>query len=100
MPDQSSVSVIASTQVFYEGNVQGVGFRYSIRQIAKGFDVTGSVRNLNDGRVELLTTGEEDEVRAFLEAIDQSELRAHIKKHSEAPLPNPPAFRGFEIRHD
>jgi acylphosphatase len=100
MPDQSSVSVIASTQVFYEGNVQGVGFRYSIRQIAKGFDITGSVRNLNDGRVELLTTGEEDEVRAFLEAIDQSELRAHIKKHSEAPLPNPPAFRGFEIRHD
>jgi acylphosphatase len=100
MPDQSSVSVIASTQVFYEGNVQGVGFRYSIRQIAKGFDVTGSVRNLHDGRVELLTTGEEDEVRAFLEAIDRSELRAHIKKHSEAQLPNPPAFRGFEIRHD
>jgi acylphosphatase len=100
MPDQSSVSVIASTQVFYEGNVQGVGFRYSVRQIAKGFDITGSVRNLNDGRVELLTTGEEDEVRAFLEAIEQSELRAHIKKHSEAPLPNPPAFRGFEIRHD
>ena len=100
MPDQSSVSVIVSTQVFYEGNVQGVGFRYSIRQIAKGFDITGSARNLNDGRVELLTTGEEDEVRAFLEAIDQSELRAHIKKHSEMPLPNPPAFRGFEIRHD
>ena len=65
MPDQSSDSVIASIQVFYEGNVQGVGFRYSVRQIAKGFDVTGSVRNLRDGRVELLATGEEDEVRAF-----------------------------------
>jgi acylphosphatase len=100
MPDQSSGSVIASTQVFYEGNVQGVGFRYSVRQIAKGFDVTGSVRNLHDGRVELLVTGEEDEVRAFLEAIGQSELRGHIKNHSEAPLANPPAFRGFEIRHD
>ncbi|MEY2563925.1 MAG: acylphosphatase [Verrucomicrobiota bacterium] len=89
--------MISSTQVFYEGNVQGVGFRYSVRQIAKGFDITGSVRNLNDGRVELLATGEENEIRAFLEAIDQSELRAHIKKHFEAPLPNPPAFRGFEI---
>ena len=100
MPDQSSNSVIASIQVLYEGNVQGVGFRYSVRQIAKGFDVTGSVRNLRDGRVELLATGEEDEVRAMVEAIDQSELRAHIKKHSQAPLPNPPAFRGFEIRHD
>jgi acylphosphatase len=92
--------VTASVQVFYEGNVQGVGFRWSVRQIAKGFDVTGSVRNLRDGRVELQAAGEEDEVRAFLEAILQSELRAHIKKHSEMPLPDPPAFRGFEIRHD
>lgn len=100
MPDQSSGGVIASIQVFYEGNVQGVGFRYSVRQIAKGFDMTGSVQNLRDGRVELLATGDEDELRAFLEAIAQSELRAHIKKHSEAPLLNPPAFRGFEIRHD
>jgi acylphosphatase len=100
MPDQSSVGVTASIQVFYEGNVQGVGFRYSVRQIAKGFDITGSIRNLRDGRVELLAAGEEDEVRAFLEAILQSELRAHIRKHAEAPLPDPPAFHGFEIRHD
>jgi acylphosphatase len=90
--------VIASVQVFYEGNVQGVGFRWSVRQIAKGFDVTGSVRNLHDGRVELQATGEEEEVRAFLEALLQSELRAHIKKHSETPLRDPPSFRGFEIR--
>jgi acylphosphatase len=99
-PDQSLGSVIESIQVFFEGHVQGVGFRYSVRQIAKGFDVTGSVRNLADGRVELLASGEDDEVRAFLEAIGKSELRAHIKKQSETPLPNPPPFRGFEIRHD
>ena len=90
----------ASVQVFYEGNVQGVGFRWSVRNIAKGFDVTGSVRNLRDGRVELLVTGDDEEVQAFLDAILQSELRAHIKKHSESPLAEPPAFRGFEIRHD
>ena len=92
--------MIASLQVIYEGNVQGVGFRYSVRQIAKGFDVTGSVRNLNDGRVELLAAGESEEVRAFVEAIGQSELRAHIRRQSEAPLASPRAFRGFEIRHD
>jgi acylphosphatase len=92
--------VTASRQVFYEGNVQGVGFRWSIRNIAKGFDVTGSVRNLRDGRVELQAAGDEEEVRAFLDAILESELRAHIRKHDETPLPNPPAFRGFEIRHD
>jgi acylphosphatase len=92
--------VTASIQVFYEGNVQGVGFRYTVRQIAKGFDVTGSVRNLPDGRVELLASGDENEVRSFLEAIGQSELRGHIRKHTEVPLSDAPPFRGFEIRHD
>ena len=70
---------------------------WSVRNVAKGFDVTGSVRNLPDGRVELQAAGDEDEVRAFLEAILQSELRGHIRKHRETPLPNPVAFRGFEI---
>jgi acylphosphatase len=92
--------VTTSVQVFYEGNVQGVGFRYSVKQVAQGFDITGSVRNLRDGRVELLATGEEDEVREFLKAILQSELRGHIRKYTDAPLTNPSAFHGFEIRHD
>jgi acylphosphatase len=89
-----------STQVFYEGNVQGVGFRYTVKQIAKGFDVTGSVRNLPDGRVELQASGETEELSAFLEAIARSELRAHIKNQSAVPLTTPPTTRGFIIRHD
>ena len=98
-PDQSFVKLMA-IQVFYEGNVQGVGFRYSVLLIARGFDVTGFVRNLRDGRVEMQASGEDDEVSAFIEAIGQSQLRSHIKKQSETPLANPPPFRGFEIRYD
>lgn len=90
-----------STQVFYEGNVQGVGFRYSVKQVAKGFDVIGWVRNLADGRVELQASSDDaSELAAFLDAIRNSHLRAHIKNETEAPVAAPPASRGFEIRHD
>jgi acylphosphatase len=89
-----------SHQVFYEGNVQGVGFRWSIRHIAKGFDVTGWVRNLRDGRVEMQVTGDENEVLAFLDAIKQSELSSHIRRQHDNKLDSPPDAQGFEIRHD
>ena len=89
-----------SLQVFYEGNVQGVGFRWSIRQIAKGFDVIGWVRNLPDGRVELQVTGEENDVRGFLDCIAKGELHSLIHKQTENKLEKPVTARGFEIRHD
>ncbi len=91
---------MTSTQVFYEGNVQGVGFRYSVKQVAKGFDVIGWVRNLADGRVELQAAGEPSELAAFLDGIRNSHLRAHIRNEAETPLATPPTSRGFEIRHD
>jgi len=89
-----------SSQIFYEGRVQGVGFRWSVRHLAKGFEVIGWVRNLIDGRVEMQISGEEGEVRAFLEAIGQSELRAHIRKTTEHRLTGSVDANGFEIRHD
>ena len=89
-----------SLQVFYEGHVQGVGFRFTVRHIAKGFDVTGWVRNLRDGRVELQVTGDEDEVRAFLDQVAQSELRSLVRKQTENKLNGPVTASGFEIRHD
>ena len=88
-----------SLQIFFEGNVQGVGFRWSVKQIARGFEVVGWVWNSPDGRVEMQVSGEETEVRAFIDAISQSELRAHIRQQSESTLAEPPRAHGFEIRH-
>lgn len=84
-------------QVFYEGRVQGVGFRYTVRHIAKGYEVVGWVKNLSDGRVELCVSGEEDEVSAFLTAVRESELNACIRAAHESKIPPMPDARGFEI---
>jgi acylphosphatase len=83
-------------QVFYEGRVQGVGFRYCLRQLACGFEVTGWVRNLPDGRVEMQACGEPEELRQFLEAVRESELKGHIKKEESYPI-GVFAATGFEI---
>jgi acylphosphatase len=60
---------IERRRVFYRGRVQGVGFRATAWHIARRFAVAGFVRNLDDGRVELLAEGEPGEVAAFLDAV-------------------------------
>jgi len=56
-------------QATFFGNVQGVGFRYTAERFARRFPVTGYVKNLPDGRVELVAEGEEASVREFLAAV-------------------------------
>lgn len=65
--------------IHFSGHVQGVGFRYSTKQVANGFEVTGYVRNLADGRVELEAEGAEGECRRFLKEVE-SELDSYIRK--------------------
>jgi len=87
-----------TVQVFYEGRVQGVGFRYSARRVATGFDVAGYVRNLPDGRVELVASGDPEEVDGFLDAVRESELAGYIAGEVAADIVKPAGLRGFEIR--
>jgi acylphosphatase len=88
---------VKTRQAFYEGRVQGVGFRATVKGIARGYDVVGWVKNLPDGRVELQCSGEPDEVDGFLEAIAESELKGHIRKIDVFPCPPLTGVRGFEI---
>ena len=64
---------------WFEGHVQGVGFRYQAVNVAKGYEVTGYVRNLVDGRVHLYAEGDEAEVVAF-QAEVESELKSYIRE--------------------
>lgn len=85
-------------QVIYSGRVQGVGFRYSTKQIASGYEVTGWVRNLPDGRVELQAMSyDADELNAFLEDIQQSNLGSLIKEREIHNIPPLTGVRGFTI---
>ena len=84
-------------QVYYSGRVQGVGFRYQSRQVASGFEVTGIVRNLPDGRVELVAEGSEEELKAFREAIRECGLGPMIRDEREFWSESRNEFRGFEI---
>jgi acylphosphatase len=86
-----------ATRVLYEGYVQGVGFRFTARHIAHGYDVSGWVRNLPDGRVELQVSGEDEEVAAFLRAIRESELGGHISAEHITEIEIPSPFKGFRI---
>ena len=65
--------------VFFTGHVQGVGFRFQTRQIAKEFEVSGFVRNLMDGRVQLEVEGGEAEVDVFVREV-MDRLDVYIRK--------------------
>jgi acylphosphatase len=57
--------------VYYTGKVQGVGFRFTTQDLAKGLGVSGWVRNLGDGRVEVTAEAEEEVLTDFLARITQ-----------------------------
>ena len=85
-------------RVIFEGRVQGVGFRYTTKDIAKGFEICGTVKNLADGTVELEVMGEREEVEAFINEIaEESPLAHHIKGMHVKNIPPLEGVKGFTI---
>jgi len=62
-------TMIVCKRVCYMGRVQGVGFRYMAQALAAEHAVAGTVRNLDNGDVELVAEGEQEQVTAFLRAV-------------------------------
>jgi acylphosphatase len=65
-------------EVFYAGHVQGVGFRYTTRSIATQLPVVGRVRNLPDGRVQLVVEGSPEAIDQLLARVE-AELGRYIR---------------------
>lgn len=87
-----------SKRAIFEGRVQGVGFRYAVKQLAMGFDVTGTVKNLPEGTVELDLMGDEEEVEEFLqEIVEESAMAHYIKEMHTQEIPPLEGVKGFVI---
>jgi acylphosphatase len=97
---QDAQAIIMSRRrmhIFYAGRVQGVGFRYTVKTVAAGFDVHGTVRNLPDGRVELVAEGDSAELKAFQQAIRDEGLAGLIRDEQVEWSEAQGGLRGFEI---
>ncbi len=82
----------------FSGRVQGVGFRYTARRAAAGRAVSGYVRNLDDGRVELVLEGDDGEMDRVLEGI-MEEVGGNVSKTTCVNDLASGEFEGFVVRH-
>ncbi len=85
-------------EVHFRGRVQGVGFRWTVQRIANHFEVVGYVRNMPDGRVQLVAEGDEEELERFVGAIE-AEMNRHIADVSVMKMAAIDEFSRFEIRY-
>jgi acylphosphatase len=83
---------------YFSGHVQGVGFRYTTEDLAAGYDVRGYVRNLPDGRVELVMEGEAAEMDKVIDAL-QERMGQFIRNTTVDAAPATGEFNDFTVRH-
>ena len=88
---------ISRSVVYFSGHVQGVGFRYTVMQTAKEFELSGYVSNLADGRVLLEAEGERSEINAFVEAVSER-MEGYIRKVERTDQTASRQHLGFSIR--
>lgn len=87
--------------VLVRGHVQGVGFRYFVKQAADALGVAGWVRNLHDGRVEALLIGPEAEVQSVLDQMVRGPRNARVDEVVMRPASTDEsgeAMRPFTLR--
>ena len=84
--------------IIFRGNVQGVGFRYTAREAARQYNVTGFVRNLPDGTVEMFIQGPAQEIDACLLEIQES-FAGSVRDTEVEPAVYSPRYTDFRIVH-
>ena len=85
--------------IFYAGRVQGVGFRMTAEEVAHRFGVVGWVKNLRDGRVELVAEADEATLQQFLETLHTGPMKNFIGRGDISWSNASETFNEFEIRY-
>jgi len=83
-----------------KGLVQGVFFRASTQEKAQQLGLTGWVKNLPDGRVEVLANGKEEDLKEFYIWLQQGPPMANVSDVEMTEGTPDEIFRQFEVRYD
>ncbi|HMQ02428.1 MAG TPA: acylphosphatase [Pyrinomonadaceae bacterium] len=89
--------MVVSRKFFVSGIVQGVGFRYFTLRSAAAHQVTGLVRNLPDGRVEVIANGPESSIEAFRQDLSAGPTYSRVDKVEEIVIEADREYRAFRI---
>jgi len=81
------------------GRVQGVGYRYFALRSAEACGVTGFVRNLDDGSVEVKARGDREALESFLDTLRIGPRTGRVMEFDVQELEDPEAFHGFGVRY-
>ncbi len=82
----------------FSGHVQGVGFRHNTLQVAERHAVAGYVKNLSDGRVEIVAEGEDAEVDGFLREVEKT-MSGYIRDRQVNESPGTGKFKTFDVAY-
>ncbi|MDP2659562.1 MAG: acylphosphatase [Dehalococcoidia bacterium] len=81
------------------GRVQGVGFRYFAVERAEALNLSGQVRNLKGGAVEMVAEGKREALESFLQDLWRGPSSAQVEGVEAHWGPSTGSFRGFEVRY-
>ncbi|MEM0473362.1 MAG: acylphosphatase [Candidatus Aenigmatarchaeota archaeon] len=84
--------------IFVSGRVQGVNFRWFTKTVAEKLGIKGWVRNLNDGRVEIIAEGDDEEMENFLSYISKGPVLARVDKIDAREQDYKNEFKEFSIK--
>ena len=84
--------------VKFKGRVQGVGFRWNVKDVSRAYSVTGYVKNLPEGSVELLAEGKEPEVLSFLFEVEERML-GYVTHRVQLPRVGVRQYSSFKITY-